>query len=94
MPALKNLSFQTPIFDTATLERRGGGWMIRRSEPTRDGDEVFLQIGNGLWCFEDRATKFPGRSSAMSYARQFGLRLGRDAELVRTAHAPRLQTAS
>ena len=91
---LRGLAFETPIFDTATLRRTAGGWLIRRVRPTADGDPVYLQIAGGLWCFEQRATRFPGRQSALSYARRFGITIGRDAELVRPAEEPRLQTAS
>ena len=49
----------------------------------REPNAQYLQIATGQWCGEAAATKFNSRESARAYAVEYGLKLGRDAQLVR-----------
>lgn len=64
-----------PIDDPPKTE----GWLIEGAAAHPEGRKGqaprrrFLQIGTGQWCGAQYATRFPRRSTALAYAREFGL---------------------
>ncbi len=64
------------------------GWLIelshRRTDPgkTEASPRRFLQIGTGQWCGAEYATLFPLRRTAITYAREFGLLVDREVQIV------------
>ena len=64
------------------------GWLIEL-RPARhdfgnlgDSSRRFLQIGTGQWCGAQYATLFPLRRTAVTYAREFGLLVDREVQIV------------
>ncbi len=70
------------------------GWLIESSREQKAGKRVgasdrrFLQIGTGQWCGAEFATLFPLRRTAIAYAREFGLLVERDVEIVEHTTQP------
>lgn len=70
----------------AVLTQHQGIWLVQQTfdEPIEESwkdpreesrPQRFLQIATGRWVSQKYATKFPGRSSAEAYAREYGLDL-------------------
>lgn len=73
--------------ETGNLGHLSEGWMIELKRPDREqrfgSIPRFLQIGTGQWCAAEYATLFPERSTAIVYAKEFGLDLGGPLRIVR-----------
>ena len=86
LPTPQSLHWSSPLFETATLHHvtEAEGWFIQRLDSRRRPiPNQFLQIATGNWCRPEHATRFPCRSGAAAYVREYGLRLRRTAAIVR-----------
>lgn len=63
------------------------GWLIQWFDSARLRIQArqsrYLQIGTGQWCPAVYATLFPQRCSAIVYAKEFGLVVGKDVRIVK-----------
>ena len=80
-----NLAWDSTLWQTAVVTPRRDHWLIQQIEDpsSQRQPERYLQIATGQWFAASRATKFPSRSSAVAYAKEYGLTLGQTARLVR-----------
>lgn len=68
------------------------GWLIERASRGKEGGGTdgslrrYLQIGTGQWCGAEFATLFPLRRTAITYAREFGLLVEQEAQIVHYEH--------
>jgi hypothetical protein len=73
--------------ETGDFGHLAEGWLIGWSLPATDQRFTlvprFLQIGTGQWCAAEYATLFPARTTAETYAREFGIPLNKSVRIMR-----------
>jgi hypothetical protein len=85
---VQNVAWDTTLWQAAVITPQKGLWMVQRVDTDRMAKSTeanYLQIATGRWVTKRHATKFPNRSSAEAYAREYGLDLGAHRCLVRPA---------
>lgn len=100
---ITNVAWDSPLWQPVAITPHADLWLIKQIDRRRDEHRcedqddhcgaLYLQIATGQWCSASRATKFPSRRSAIAYAREYGLKIGKTAHIVRPTEAIAYQSS-
>lgn len=96
---ITNVAWDSPLWQPVAITPHADWWFIKQIDGHQDQyrddhrGALYLQIATGQWCSASRATKFPSRRSAIAYAREYGLKIGETAHIVRPAETIAYQSS-